>query len=91
MKRLLALAALLLGLSAFVAPAHARLYYEAADAQVTRVDKGANAMAAMRREAEEAQPRTSRAKRNRELGAPAGRSPRTVMLPVVMLADRPLE
>jgi len=91
MKRLLALAALLLGLSALVTPAHARLQYEGRNAEISRLDKNCTGAEAIRRDAEAAQPRTARAKRNRELGAPATRSPRTVMLPVIMLADRPLE
>ncbi|WP_216635527.1 hypothetical protein [Croceicoccus bisphenolivorans] len=91
MKRLLALAALILGLSALVAPAHARLHYDPRDAEVSRVDRTCTGVEAIRRDAEAAQPRTSRAKRNRELGAPASKAPRTVLLPVIMLADRPLE
>lgn len=91
MKRLLALAALLLGLSALVTPASARVYYDARNSEVTRLDKSNTGVESIRRDAEAVKPRTSRAKRNRELGAPAASSPRTVLLPVIMLADRPLE
>ncbi|RVQ68979.1 hypothetical protein EKN06_01820 [Croceicoccus ponticola] len=91
MKRLLAFAALLLGLSALLAPAHARIHYAPHNAEISRVDKVPSGVEAIRLEAEASQPRVSRAKRNRELGAPATRSPRTVLLPVIMLADRPLE
>lgn len=89
MKRLLALAALLLGLSALIAPAHARVSYASADAQIERVERGGSA--AMARVADVAEPRGSRARTNRELGASASGRTRTVLLPVIMLADRPLE
>lgn len=91
MKRLLALVALMLGLTALAAPAQARLHYEHGGAEITRVERPCNGGEAIRSEASEAKPRASRAKRNRELGAPAMRNPRTVLLPVIMLADRPLE
>jgi len=91
MKRLLALAALLLGLTTLAAPAYARMHYQPRDAEISRLERAGNGVEAIRREAEAAEPRASRAKRNRELGAPATQSPRTVLLPVIMLADRPLE
>lgn len=89
MKRLLALAALLLGLSALIAPAHARVSYAAADAQIERVERGG--VAAMARVADVAEPRGSRARASRDIGSPASGRTRTVLLPVIMLADRPLE
>ena len=91
MKRFLAYIALMLGLAALVSPAHARLHFEAGRAEISRVDRPATGIEAIRRNAEETDPSTSRARRNRDLGAPATSRPRTVMVPVIMLADRPLE
>lgn len=90
MKRLLAFAALLLGLSALAAPAQARVYYASADAQIARVERGGG-MASMARVTDSAEPRASRARTSRAPGSPATSRPRTVLLPVIMLADRPLE
>ena len=89
MKRFLAYIALMLGLAALVSPAHARLHFEAGRAEISRVDRPATGIEAIRRDAEETDP--SRARRNRDLGAPATSRPRTVLVPVIMLADRPLE
>lgn len=91
MKRLLALAALLLGLSALVAPAHARLYPVADSSALTCAEKGNCGVQVARAEADAAQPRSSRKKTVRPMGASGSSAPRTVILPVVMLADRPLE
>ena len=91
MKRFLAYIALMLGLAALVSPAQARLHYEAGGAEISRVDRPSSGIEAIRRDAEETKPSTSRAKRNRDLGVPATGQSRTVLIPLVMLADRPLE
>lgn len=91
MKRLLALAALLLGLSALVAPAQARLYHAADSTSQSLSDRGPGAAQNLRAASDSTQPRTSRRKTVRPLGAPESSTPRTVVLPVIMLADRPLE
>lgn len=91
MKRLLAFAALLLGLAALASPAHARVYYSTAQAESPRADRSCPGVHDSRHEAEAKSPRTNRERKNRELGTPSGGSTRTVLLPVIMLADRPLE
>lgn len=90
MRRIVAHLALMLGLAALIAPAQARVFYEASATQVSRVDRSCSASAA-RSEAEEAKPRTSRARKNRELGTPPMRQPQTVLLPPIFMSDCPRE
>lgn len=88
MKRLLALFALVLGMAYLAVPAHARMTVSAEcseasgdqHAPAARADRHGEAAAARRQK-----------QRDRQLGKPELSTFRTVILPTVMLVDRPLE
>ncbi len=88
MKRLLALFAILFGMAALVAPAHARMAAKAESSAVA--GNTATSEAKTDRYGQEARPDARRKKRERELGKPDTESYRTVIVPTVMLVDRPL-
>ncbi len=88
MKRLLALFALVLGMTSLVAPAHARMVVSAECSE----SAGQQAAPSMRAERHcECSVSARQKQRNRELGKPFARSYRTIIVPTVMLVDRPLE
>lgn len=91
MKRLLAFAALMLGLATLVSPAQARVFYSGERAEVSRVEPCAARTQAVCRENAEDDARSGRSRRSGDGPVPTSRRPRTVLLPTVMLVDRPLE
>ena len=88
MKRLLALFALVLGMTSLVAPAHARV---TVSAECSESSGHQNTAAARSDQSGKSIATKLRQRRARELGAPPSRSVRTVLMPTVMLVDRPLE
>lgn len=88
MKRLLALLALVLGMTSLVAPAHARMVVSAECSEAAGLQNAPAARPDHRGDAVSAE---CRKKRNRPLGKPFTGTFRTVVLPTVMLVDRPLE
>ena len=88
MKRLLALFALVLGMTYLVAPAHARM---TVNAECSESAGQQNLPAARSNRQAEAVLAKRRHQRARELGAPQPTTYRTVIFPTVMLVDRPLE
>lgn len=88
MKRLLALFALVLGMTYLVAPAHARM---TVSAECSESAGQHNAPAARSDQQDKSVATKLRQRRARELGAPQTRTVRMVLMPTVMLVDRPLE
>ena len=88
MKRLLALIALILGMTYVVAPAYARVAVSAECSETAGHDSTPSAQSAHRGETVTAK---GRQQRNRELGKPFTGTFRTILFPTVMLVDRPLE
>ena len=88
MKRLLALFALVLGMTYVVAPAHARVTVSAECSEPAGHYNTPSTQPAHRGEAVSAK---ARQQRNRQLGKPCAATVRTIVLPAVMLVDRPLE
>ncbi|MBB3990837.1 hypothetical protein [Croceicoccus naphthovorans] len=91
MKRIFALAALWLGLAALVAPGQARMGYLGEAAEITRENRSGAHIQNVRREAEASETLSSRANRSGAFETQGARRTVTIVLPVVMLADRPLE
>ena len=88
MKRLLALLVLVLGMTSLVAPAHARI---GVIAECSESAGHQNASAARSDHRGEAVATECRKKRARSSGKPFTGTFRTIVLPTVMLVDRPLE
>ncbi len=88
MKRLLALLALVLGMTYVIAPAHARVTVSAECSEPVGHYNAPSAQSANRGETVSAR---TRQQRNRQLGKPCTATVRTIVLPTVMLVDRPLE
>ena len=88
MKRLLALFALVLGMTYLVAPAHARV---TVSAECSESSGQHNAPSARSIQSERSIATKLRQRRARELGTPRARTVHTVLMPTVMLVDRPLE
>jgi len=91
MKRLLAFAALILGLAALTAPVQARIFAHAKQSEISRVERPCESTQMVRRQSDKAGPVMGGSCRGSDTGKSSSRGSRTVILPTIMLVDRPLE